>query len=128
MTKNLERPRWGASAVLVGLLAVLLCASRADARSYKWAAASTTAYAITGDIRVSADSITFANGKRIRIRPVSADKPQVFTLVPRSANPTLLNGNKLCGDTPPTFVALVRDGNELYMKVFDGPEVPARPG
>ena len=124
MKKDLDRPRWGASAVLVGLLAALLCASRADARAYKWTATSTTAYAITGDIRVSADSITFANGKRIRIRPVSADKPQVFTLVPRSANPTLLNGNKLCGDTPPTFIALMRDGGALYMKVFDGPDVP----
>ncbi len=106
------------------ILAPLIGLSPAQARSYKWPAASTTAYAITGDIRVSANSITFANGARIHIRPVSRDKPQVFTLVPRSANPTLLNGNKLCGDTPPTFIVLARDGNELYMKVFDGPDVP----
>ena len=94
------------SAIVLGILALLACLSPAQAKSYKWPAASTTAYAITGDIRVSAESITFANGARIRIRPVSVEKPQVFTLVPRSANPTLLNGNKLCGDTPPTFIVL----------------------
>ncbi len=94
------------------------------APSTKWSAASTTAYAITGDISVSADSVIFGNGATIHITPVSPDKPQVFTLVPPSSNPTLLNGNKLCGSTAPTFIAITRGGNALYMKVFVGPNVP----
>lgn len=105
------------------LLALSFGAPAAHARSYDWVAASHTAMAITGNIKVSAHSITFGNGVRIHIVPVSAEKPQVFRLKP-FVNPTLLNGNKLCGKTPPTFIVLNRVGDMLYMKVSDTPGIP----
>jgi hypothetical protein len=98
-------------------------APAAQAKSSKWEAASTTALAITGNIRVSADRITFANGAHIGLAPVGADHPNVFAVKP-SANPTLLNGNKLCGTKPPTYVVIARDGNSLYFKVSDGQDMP----
>ncbi len=92
----------------------------------RWTAASTTAIAITGDIELSGDTINFANGTRLHLSPVGLDRPLVFAVSPPT-NPTLPNGGKLCGNGRPTFVVLVRDGNELYMKVFDGPQDPAGP-
>lgn len=48
-------------------------------------------------------------------------------------DPVLLNGNRLCGDNPPTFVVLARgdgsdslaDSNSLHLKVFNGTQAPA---
>ncbi len=122
-TSGRRQPARFIRAFILGFLAPLIAFSPTEAGSYKWYAASHTASAITGDISVSADSITFANGKRIHIVPVGPDKPHVFALRPR-ANPTLLNGNKLCGGTPPDFIVLIHNGDDLYLKVFDGPQVP----
>ena len=89
----------------------------------RWAATSTTAIAITGDIELSGDTIIFANGARLNLSPLGLDRPLVFAVNPPT-NPTLPNGGTLCGNGSPTFVVLVRDGNELYMKVFNGPQIP----
>jgi hypothetical protein len=50
----------------------------------------------------------------------------VFTIDPPS-NPVLLQGNRLCGDQPPTFLTLYRDGGSLALSVFDGPDMPPSP-
>jgi hypothetical protein len=95
-------------------------------KAARWTATSTTSIAITGNIAVSADSIKFGNGKSIHIEPVGPDRPEVFRVDP-PANPLLLNGNRLCGDEPPTFVSLFRDGGSLTLYVFEGAEAPSSP-
>ncbi|MFD0986047.1 hypothetical protein [Methyloligella solikamskensis] len=94
----------------------------------EWEAVSTTAMSITGDITVEDEKITFKNGESLGLRPVGDDEPGVFVVTPE-ANPTLLNGNKLCGNQPPTFLVFGRpkaDGDDetLYLKVFDTNDVP----
>lgn len=88
-----------------------------------WKASSDTATAVTGDITLQADRIVFANGESIRLVPVTG-RLGVFKADP-SANPSLINGNRLCNDDV-TYVVLAQDRkNVLYMKVFEGPDVPA---
>jgi hypothetical protein len=110
--------------IIVALL--LVAAAPAAAKGARWIATSTTSMAITGNITVTADSITFGNGKTIRIKPVSADRPEVFTIDPPS-NPVLLQRNRLCGDQPPTFITLYREDGSLTVSVFDGPDMPQSP-
>lgn len=110
-------------AVVLAVMGLLLSGAPTQAAVH-WTATSTTSMAITGDIAVSADGIRFANGAAIRIKPAAPDQPEVFRIDP-PANPVLLNGNRLCGEQPPSFVALYRDGGSLY--VFDGPDMPRSP-
>jgi hypothetical protein len=96
-----------------------------------WAATSKTAIAITGDIVVDDYSITFANGKSLAIEPYEAGRVwdwsgsgknvagDVFT-ADSSANPKLLNGNKLCA-TSVTHVVIWSPGEgELGINVYSG--------
>ncbi|MEG6507837.1 hypothetical protein V6C03_02535 [Methyloligella sp. 2.7D] len=111
-------------AVSAFILAACLSPLAAHAAE-KWEAASTTAISITGDITLSDDKITFADGKTLNLRPLGGDKPGVYAIDPPE-NPTLLNGNKLCGDKPPTFIVAGRPNDDnLYLKVFDTDEAPA---
>jgi tellurite resistance protein len=90
-----------------------------------YAATSRTASAVTGDIVVAAGRITFANGASIGLRPAEADRPGVFAIDP-PANPVLFHGTRLCGEDAPRYVVLAQSNpNTLYLKVFDGPNVPA---
>lgn len=108
------------------LLATLLMLSGSvisHAQPDSWKASSDTATAVTGDITLHADRIVFANGESIRLVPVTG-RQGVFKADP-SANPSLINGNRLCNDDV-TYVVLAQDSkNVLYMKVFEGPDVPA---
>ena len=114
------------------LALVLAGSSLSYANSQDWTATSTTSLAITGDITVSADRITFENGASIAIRAVSPDRPGIYRVDP-PGNPVLKNGNRLCGDDAPTFIALGRHQNSasleqstwLHLKVFEGREIPA---
>jgi hypothetical protein len=110
----------------IALSFLLLSLSPAFAKAARWTATSSTAMAITGDIAVAADSITFGNGASIGIKQAAPDRPDVFIIDPPS-NPVLLQGNGLCGDQPPTFLTLYRDGGSLALSVFDGPDMPPSP-
>lgn len=106
----------------------LTLASAPASAAETWEAVSTTAMSITGDITVEEEKITFDNGESLGLRPVGDDEPGVFVVTPE-ANPTLLNGNKLCGNEPPTFLVFGRpkaEGSDetLYLKVFDTNDVP----
>ena len=87
-----------------------------------WKASSTTATAVTGDITLGTDRIVFANGESIRLVPVEGRRG-VFKVDPPT-NPVLVNGNRLCGEDV-TYVVLAQgSNNSLFMKVFEGPDVP----
>ena len=81
-----------------------------------WAAGSSTAMAITGDITLSPSQVQFQNGAALRIQyvadvpgftpsgdPTTALPAQLFRLTD-GANPSLLQGNTLCGPQPPTYL------------------------
>jgi hypothetical protein len=107
-------------------MVLLALTTPALAKAARWTATSSTSMAITGDIAVSADRIIFGNGASIGIKQAAPDRPEVFTIDPPS-NPVLLQGNRLCGDQPPTFLTLYRDGGSLALSVFDGPDMPPSP-
>ncbi|ODA66091.1 hypothetical protein A7A08_02943 [Methyloligella halotolerans] len=113
--------------IAAAALSVAFAAGPASAAE-KWEAVSTTAMSITGNITIDEYKVTFENGESLGLRPVGEDEPGVFVVTPE-ANPTLLNGNKLCGNEPPTFLVFGRpkaDGGDetLYLKVFDTNDVP----
>jgi hypothetical protein len=93
----------------------------------KWTATSRTSMAITGSITISGNRINLENGQSILLRPVAPEsgKPGIYTIDP-PGNPTLLHGNKLCGDKPPTYILIYQEGHSLYLHVFDGPDIPRR--
>ncbi len=98
-------------------------ATRKGRAGQKWTAASTTAYAITGNIEIFADRIRFASGASIGIKPVGADRPGVYAVSPPT-NPMMLNGNFLCGREPPTYIVLGQSSGIKSLKVFVGTQVP----
>jgi hypothetical protein len=120
----------------LALLLAVLAISPLRADPVTWAATSKTAIAITGDIVVDDYSITFANGKSLAIEPYEAGRVwdwsgsgknvagDVFT-ADSSANPKLLNGNKLCA-TSVTHVVIWSPGEgELGINSYSGSKAPA---
>jgi hypothetical protein len=91
-----------------------------------WKATSTTSIAITGNIRIGNGRISFGNGASVGISPVDGH-PGVFRFDPPGANPTLLQGNKLCGDAPPRYLTLYGDGSSLGMTIYESPTAPNPP-
>ena len=123
---------------LAPLLAVL-AVSPVRADPVKWITVSNTAMAITCDVVVDDYSLTFANGKGLAIEPYEAGRigdwsgsgknvaGDVFT-ADSSANPKLLNGNKLCA-TPVTYVVIWSPGEgELSINVYSGSKAPTGTG
>jgi hypothetical protein len=121
----------------------------AAAAGEHWEAVSTTAMAITGDVTVSPDRITFANDKSFPLAPAGtvpqfgAPTDQVSaTLYKVTApdDPLLLHGNRLCGGRAPqpvTFIAIRKpalvgsDIDPRSLAAFSGsvrPTVAGRPG
>lgn len=106
--------------IVLTVLTFFILGLPAQAQSHRWVAASDTAMSITGDIRVSADSITFANGQSLTLQRVSED---VYKAMPPS-DPKLLHGNTLCG-SPVTYITLASSSEELEMKVYTGDIQPS---
>ncbi|MEW5421391.1 hypothetical protein [Amorphus sp. 3PC139-8] len=124
-------------ALLVAAMVCGLAQPAMAATSGKWGALSNTATSITGDIDVSANAVTFANGKSLKIEAVGSKKGawsgtgdpvegEIFKLVPPS-DPVLLNGNQFCGlpDHPATYIVLAPDTDDgMSMVVFTTDSAP----
>jgi hypothetical protein len=103
------------------LLLSLVLAARSPALAAapeQWEAVSTTAMAITGNVRFSPDRITFQNGKFLPLEPAGI-VPQfgeamgtvsaTLYRVKKPDGPVLLQGTRLCGGRGPqpvTFIAV----------------------
>lgn len=100
-----------------------------------WAAASKTARSVTGDISLDHDTLTFAGGTSMKLKPYEMARNgdwaatgdevagDVFKIDPPS-NPKLLNGKPLCSE-PATFVVLWTYGEgELTLNVYSGDAAP----
>ena len=90
---------------------------------------------ITGKVTLSPDHL-IAAGADFPLRlvgasptlPYSHARPAMVFAVTRAMNPVLLNGNRLCGPTAPTWIVAVPiDPGGLEIAVFTGPRVPRRP-
>jgi hypothetical protein len=109
--------------------AVLLAATSAAADDL--VAISNTAMSITGDISLDDFEIVFENGKRLEFEDLVADTFIVggeevaasLYSVKNPSNPKLLNGNRLCGSGPVTYVA-VWGTEDTIVAMFDTQDVP----
>jgi hypothetical protein len=132
------------------LLSLLACALVAQspalaASPEQWEAVSTTAMAITGNVRFSPDRITFQNGKFLALAPAGAitviegreSRPATLYRVTKPDDPVLLQGTRLCGGRTPepvTFIAVWRhqpfggDVDPRDLIVYSGSASPATGG
>lgn len=109
-----------------------LCLAASPALADDLAALSTTASSITGDISFDDYEIVFENGEKLTFEDLIADQftvdgkevPASVYSVKRSENPVLLNGNRLCGEAPVTYVASWLDGDVTMLAVFETPDAP----
>jgi hypothetical protein len=108
------------------LLSLLACALVAQspalaASPEQWEAVSTTAMAITGNVRFSPDRITFQNGKFLAFAPAGAitvtegreNRPATLYRVTKPDDPILLQGTRLCGGRTPEPVTFSRRASTL---------------
>ena len=112
-------------------------ATLADDDDYpSWRPNSTTASSITGPIIVQPTRLHAVNADfRLRLDSSVADFrsgqgsiPARIYAVTSTTNPPLLNGNKLCGDTPPTWIVVVpQPPMGLEIDAFTGADKPATP-
>ncbi|WP_018898053.1 hypothetical protein [Rhizobium sp. 2MFCol3.1] len=116
---------------LILSLAALSAASPSWADSYK--AVSNTAMSVTGDISMDDFSITFETGDELSFSNLVADHfmvdgervPASVYRVADPSDPELLNGNRLCGSGPVTYVANWSAGDGLSaIAVFTGRHAP----
>jgi hypothetical protein len=132
------------------LLSLLACALVAQspalaASPEQWEAVSTTAMAITGNVRFSPDRITFQNGKFLAFAPAGAitvtegreNRPATLYRVTKPDDPILLQGTRLCGGRTPepvNFIAVWRpqpfggDVDPRDLIVYSGSASPANGG
>ena len=102
----------------------------------RWVATSTNSIAITGDITLSGDTLTFGNGVELpllkvserngRWAPVGGNLPGTIYKLSPPSDPALLNSNTLCGmKEPVTFIVLSApyEGG-LALSVFTGIKPP----
>jgi hypothetical protein len=78
------------------------------AASQSWAPLSTTATAITGQIELADQRLTFANGAYLPLALLEHDAQSGLSLyqVTSPDNPVLLNGNLLCGQKPVDYLTV----------------------
>lgn len=99
-----------------------------------YAAISNTGMAVTGDISLDDFEIGFADGTTLAFDELVADTMEVggvatpasvYSLAEPS-DPVLLNGNRLCGEGPVTYLAswLGSDENLVIVAVFTTQDVP----
>jgi hypothetical protein len=111
----------------------LLVAAASPALADTYAAISSTAMAITGDIEFDDFGITFENGEQITFDQLVGDTFMVggervngsVYSVAEPKDPLLLNDNRLCGE-PVTYVASwgTSDGSGTIVAVFSTQDVP----
>jgi hypothetical protein len=121
------------TALIVALSATTASATAATGTE-RWSATSSTAMAITGDISLSPTRLVMAGGRVLSLT-VDSDTKRFTTptgnqaarllRVTRPANPTLLNGNTLCG-APVRWIAVYRSnhGRDLNLAAFSGAARP----
>lgn len=110
----------------------VLCLAAGPALADDLAALSTTASSITGDISFDDYEIIFENGKKLVFEDLIADHftvdgkevPTSVYSVKGSENPVLLNGNRLCGESPVTYVASWLDGDVTMLAMFETQDAP----
>ncbi len=120
---------------LLSLLSLALFATLAAipawADDYK--AVSNTAMSVTGDVLMDDFSITFETGDELAFSSLIADHfivdgerlPASVYRVAEPDDPELLNGNRLCGSGPVTYVANWTAGAGLSaIAVFTGNRAP----
>ena len=102
----------------------------------RWVATSTASMAITGNIEVSGDTLTFGNDEKLALTkvaersghwtPVGGNLPGTIYKLSPPSDPLLLNGNTLCGmKEPVTYVVLSEPyKGGLALSVFTGRDVP----
>lgn len=96
-------------------------------------ALSNTASAITGDISFDDFEMVFSNGEKIEFDELVADHlvvdgkdvPASVYSVKGPGNPVLLNGNRLCGTSPVTYLASWLDDDVTMVAVFETQDVPS---
>ena len=127
------------------LLAALATPARASPGIEHWAATSTTAIGITGDITLSPDRLAMAGrslplaraADRPAFRHDSGTSPARILRVTRPADPVLLHGNRMCGglagkSAPVRWIAVWRETmfsqTGLEMAVFSSIEQPTGEG
>jgi hypothetical protein len=124
-------PRFAAVLVALGFAQ----AATADPAAVAWSPSSTTSVSITGPITLSSTNLT-AYGANFPLRLAAhvaafhsddgARPAQVFA-VTQPTNPSLLNGNRLCGDEPATWlVAVDRAPGQLELIAATGAAPPKR--
>ena len=125
-------------------VAAALClasAALADDDDYpSWRPNNSAATDITGPIIVQPKRLHAANADfplrldstAAAFKPGQDSIPAHIYAVTSAANPTLLNGKKLCGDTPPTWIVVVpQPPMGLELDAFTGADKPvstASPG
>ncbi len=112
-------------------------AALADDDDYpSWRPNSTSATSITGPIIVLPTRLHAANAdfplrmdsSVAEFRPGQGSIPARIYAVTSTANPTLLNVGKLCGDAPPTWIVVVpQPPLGLEIDAFTGVDKPASP-
>jgi len=119
------------------LLSATHLASPAEASAQgRWIATSTASLAITGDITLKGNTLTFGNGSKLaltslgeqvgRWSPTGGTGPgTVYKLIPPS-DPVLLHGNRLCGMPEPVTHLVIAHSSQrsLSLTVFVGKDAP----
>lgn len=126
------------SCMAVTFFAAALCvasAAMADDDDYpSWRPNSTSAESITGPIIMqpnrmhagNADILLRLDDTVATFKPGQDSIPARVYAVTSAANPALLNGNKLCGDTPPKWIVVVpQPPAGLEIDAFSGADKPA---
>jgi hypothetical protein len=137
------RGAWIGRAAFAGALAVAPGAAAAAGAAEHWEATSTTAMSITGNVTFTPEKIVFQNGRSLPLsflghvagfKAMGETADAAIYRVTSPADPTLRNGNHLCGGAghavPVTFVAvwvptaLPGDATPRSMAAFSGKDAP----
>ena len=102
----------------------------------RWIATATASMAITGDISLNGDMLTFGNGATLtltkvaernrRWSPVGGTLPGTIYRLSPPSDPVMLNSNTLCGmKEPVTYIVLSEPyTGGLSLSVFTSKDVP----
>jgi len=119
---------------LIPTALLVLSLTTAASAAEKLPAYGKTALSITGDVMLSAEKITFGNGKSVAVKKIASGregkwdpiasgtaKADVYELT-KPEDPKLLRGNRLCGSGPVRYVAFFRTDDKLTEMVVFQPK------